>query len=286
MNRLRRVARAPRLAPVLLHPRVRHVVARALALRFLAAARQTTDPLDFVRAELLGQAVRPRQGLHTLRGSGQRILVTHGRDLEAFYELFHRGEYVPPGDVASLLGPHQVSTVLDIGANVGMFSIWASTRWPQARIVAFEPDPSNVATMRDCLAASGVTVDLVEAAAGTQDGEVTFAGDLGGGSHVARPGEAGFSVPMVDIFDHLDGADLVKIDIEGGEWPILADPRLAHAKVRVLAMEYHRVGAPFLPALDAARAALEGAGFTTGFARPNEWGHGILWAWRPDPAEG
>jgi FkbM family methyltransferase len=173
-----------------------------------------------------------------------------------------------------------VSTILDVGANVGMFSIWAASVWPDARIVAFEPERANVATMRKCLAVSGVTVDLIEAAAGTRHGEVVFAGDLGGGSHIALPGEAGVTVPMVDLFDYLSDADFVKIDIEGGEWPILADPRLADTGPLVLAMEYHRVGAPFLPALDAARSALEGAGFTTGHARPNEWGHGILWAWK------
>ena len=30
-------------------------------------------------------------------------------------------------------------TVLDIGANVGSFSIWASQRWPGCSIFAFEP---------------------------------------------------------------------------------------------------------------------------------------------------
>ncbi|MBK9475631.1 MAG: FkbM family methyltransferase [Tetrasphaera sp.] len=279
MNALRRAARHPLLARVVLRPRVRATIARVLALRFLSAAFATTTPLAFVGAELLGQARGPRPRTHTLRGSGRPVVVTHGRDLEAFYELFHRGEYQAPDELAPLLSRERVSTVLDVGANVGMFSIWAATQWPQARIVAFEPDPTNVATMRHGLAVSGVSVDLIDAAAGITHGTVTFVGELGGGSHIAAVGERGISVPMVDLFDYLAEADFLKLDIEGGEWPILADPRLAESGPLVIAMEYHRVGAPFLPALDAARAALESAGFTTGHARPNEWGHGILWAW-------
>lgn len=279
MNALRRAARHPLLAGVVLRPQVRATIARVLALRFLTAARATTTPLAFVSVELLGQASRPCARTHTLRGSGRAVVVTHGRDLEAFYELFHRGEYQPPDELAPLLSRERVKTVLDVGANVGMFSIWAATQWPQARIVAFEPDPTNVATMRHGLAVSGVSVDLIEAAAGTTKGTVTFVGDLGGGSHIASAGEQGMAVAMVDLFDYLSEADFLKLDIEGGEWPILTDPRLAETGPLVIAMEYHRVGAPFLPALNAARAALQTAGFSTGHARPNEWGHGILWAW-------
>lgn len=44
-----------------------------------------------------------------------------------------RGSYdVPVDDVAS---------VLDIGANVGAFSVWARKRWPRAAIDAYEPHP-------------------------------------------------------------------------------------------------------------------------------------------------
>jgi tRNA1(Val) A37 N6-methylase TrmN6 len=38
-------------------------------------------------------------------------------------------------------------TVLDIGANVGAFSIWADMRWPGSTIYAYEPHPGTFAML-------------------------------------------------------------------------------------------------------------------------------------------
>ena len=88
------------------------------------------------------------------------------------------------------------------------------------------------------------------------------------------------SIPAIDIFEHLFGADFVKMDIEGGEWPILADPRLADLGPMTWVIEFHRAGAPSLPAHEAARSLFEAAGFTVGHEELNYWGHGTLWAWK------
>ena len=59
---------------------------------------------------------------------------------------------------------------------------------------------------------------LVEAFAGAAAGTTSFAA----GQHaVSRAGE-GIEVPVVDVLPELTAADLVKIDVEGAEWPILA----------------------------------------------------------------
>jgi hypothetical protein len=126
-------------------------------------------------------------------------------------------------------------------------------------------------------------VTVVEAAASTTAGAMTFLEGLGSGSRLTTADEAdraGTTVDTVDVLPAFAAADLVKMDIEGGEWPILADPRLADCGPLVLVIEYHRVGAPSLPAGEAARRLLEGAGFTVGHVTPNHWGHGTMWAWK------
>ncbi len=118
---------------------------------------------------------------------------------------------------------------------------------------------------------------LHEAAVANADGEVRFAYDMGSGSHVASASESRvLTVPTIDLFPYLRRADLAKIDIEGAEWPILADPRLADLSSLVIVFEYHRVGAPSLPARDAADGILRAAGFATSDGSSNYWGHGIL----------
>ena len=107
-----------------------------------------------------------------------------------------------------------------------------------ADITAFEPARESVPIYRQW-AHGREHVTFIEAAAATADGTMRFADGFGGGSHVATEG-AGIEVPAVDVYPHLRDADFVKIDIEGGEWPILADPRLADLDDLVLVMEYHR----------------------------------------------
>jgi len=41
------------------------------------------------------------------------------------------------------IDPRKVKTVLDIGALIGSFSLWAHEKWPKAEIFAFEPDPES-----------------------------------------------------------------------------------------------------------------------------------------------
>ena len=86
------------------------------------------------------------------------------------------------------------------------------------------------------------------------------------------------SIPAVDIFDHLADADFVKMDIEGGEWPILADPRLADLGATWV-IEFHRAGRPrCLPTRRPGTSSRPRA--TVGHQVFNYWGHGTLWAWK------
>lgn len=275
MNLLRRIATLPGLRKVLLQPAVRSTVASFLALRFLRAALLTTSPLRFVVADLLTSRRQIRSW--PLRHGGT-ITLMHRRDLEAFHELMVAGEYEPPRALEPRLS--QPARILDLGGNIGMFTHWAHRRWPDAQITSFEPDPENLEVFRAGLEPTD-PIELIEAAAMTRTGHAVLAGGSGAGRRVsfsdhAVPG----SMPAVDIFDHLAEADFVKMDIEGGEWPILSDQRLSQLGNLVWVIEFHRAGAPSLPAHEAARSLFEAAGFSVGHVTLNYWGHGTLWAWK------
>jgi len=277
MNVLRRTASLPGVRVVLLHPRVRRTLASLLALRFLVAALATTQPFSVLSGEVFS---RGEVRVYRVRTTGVPVALQHGRDLEALFELFVRGEYDPPGPLRDRLSADAVHDVLDVGANVGMFSAWARGRWPTARIVAVEPAPENVSVLHEQARHDRLT-EVVEAAVGPADGATPFVEGWGAGGHVPRGLEVATTVVRtVDWFPLFAAADVVKMDIEGAEWPILGDPRLRELGRITLVMEYHRVGAPSLPAGDAARDLLEAAGFEVGHDTRNYWGHGTLWAWK------
>lgn len=118
--------------------------------------------------------------------------------------------------------PH---TLLDIGANIGAFSISAARRWPRARITAFEPEASNFAMLERNLAHAGVTaaVSPVRAAMWAPNVAELTVTDDGAGSVTSVQGD-GDTVPTVTLDAVVAGCghvDLAKIDIEGAEVDVL-----------------------------------------------------------------
>jgi FkbM family methyltransferase len=267
-SRLRELAR-----PVLGHPRV--LPAAALALR----AATTRDPVRFAGRELAG---REALVLYGLRSGPLRVGVRHGTgDVVTLGEVFHERDYAPPAEVLAALP--DAPRILDLGANVGMFGVDALQRWPKASVIAYEPDPDNAAVHSRVIGANGLgdRWTLVEAAAGAAGGVASFlTGQVALSRVVDGPlGGEVVQVEVVDVLDEVGRSDLVKIDVEGGEWPILADPRFAANPPRALAAEVHPEGCPAEDPLAEARRLLDAAGMAVHVV----WQRGpyaMLWAWR------
>lgn len=259
---LQRVGALPRVEPV-----------AALALR----ARCVRESGRFVARELLRSRAVAR---YHARAGGAPLLIRHrSADVVTLGEIFHRPDYAPPPQIAALLDGRPLR-ILDLGANVGLFGVFAAGRWPQAQVLAVEPDPDNLAVLRRCVALSGRgdAWQVVPAAAAAHDGTVAFEG---GGQSLSRiaPDAAG-SVPAIDALARLDGVDLLKMDIEGGEWAILDDPRFVAAAPAVTVLEYHPHLCPHPDPRAAVEAVFARAGQRIHTISARADGHGMLWAWR------
>ena len=104
---------------------------------------------------------------------------------------------------------------------------------------------------------------------------------VSGESFLSRVGgEGGVEVEVRDVLPLLDTADLAKIDIEGGEWPLLEDPRLATAGVRALVLELHQLEHGDQTYRDRAVQLLREAGFTTGPLFDERPDTACIWAWK------
>jgi FkbM family methyltransferase len=220
---------------------------------------------------------------HTRRGAVP-YFIRHGtRDVGIFSEIFIAGEYDPPPAVFELVAAlGRPPRIVDLGANVGLFAASCRERWPGAEITAVEPDPENLKLLRQT-AAGAAKIEVLAACAADHDGAVRFVAGQFAESHVADTDsrEATIEVPCVDVFRLAQSADLVKMDIEGSEWEILADPRLASLSARALVMEWHEQRCPHPDPRDAARAALRDAGFEVLCEHQPVPGNGTIWALRP-----
>lgn len=255
----------------------------ALARRAVRESRLVEDRPRYVAATVLGA-----RGLHRyrLRERDRTVWLGPG-DGWVFNEIFAGRVYDLPDEVAAVMGPEPL--VLDLGANVGFFGLYVLDAIPGSRVVGYEPDPGNLHRCRKNLASAIAAgrYELVEAAAGTASGQATFTASLGGRSHLGADDEGhGITVPVEDVLPRLAGADLAKIDIEGGEWSVLADPRLADAGPRAVALEFHAMGCPGSDPHATAVELLARAGYRTVSPRrpfgDDEFpeGQGMLWAVR------
>jgi FkbM family methyltransferase len=131
-------------------------------------------------------------------------------------------------------------SVLERGANVGYFTVQAAKAAPGLRQVAVEPHPFSLQICRANLALNQVSsVDLVGAAA-VADPAISSVRLLVPADQLATPTVAflpsdtelpadmtrdvasAIEVPAIDVRELLDGADLVKLDVEGQEHALLA----------------------------------------------------------------
>jgi FkbM family methyltransferase len=224
------------------------------------------------------ETVVRRQALagYRLRESGRIVHLRHRtQDLGGFTEVFVQRNYNPPVSALDILRelPHGFLAA-DLGANIGLFGVQLLGTRPDARLLAFEPDQANADVLRATMTANDAANrwQIIDACAATRDGGVAF---QGGEFLHSRIVEGPPNTKAIDVFPLIRNAELVKIDIEGAEGDILADPRFLDLQARLIAIEYH----PPHP-----RPWVEGrfreAGFTLQPFHERQPGVGEFWAWR------
>ncbi|MEO8589897.1 MAG: FkbM family methyltransferase [Flavobacteriales bacterium] len=171
--------------------------------------------------------------------AGPLIVRTGSSDLAIFDEVVMLRGYG-----FTLNKPPRV--ILDIGANIGMATLTFKRRYPDARVVAVEPDPENFDLLRRNTA-SLKGVELLQAALTPMDGMIGFERDglNPSGFHIRdlKTGEQGVpAISMRTLMERfgLERVDLLKLDIEGAEKELFEAADLAWMdRVDTIAVELH-----------------------------------------------
>lgn len=144
--------------------------------------------------------------------------------------------------------PFSPKTIVDAGANIGTTSIYFAHRYPDATIIAIEPEASNFAVLLRNVQPYPLIIPL-RAALWNRDGEIVVtepdpaSGASGKWGCVTHEGRGINKVPAITMDTLMrkmciDAIDLAKIDIEGAEREVFEDTRWLSG-LGCLMIEFH-----------------------------------------------
>ncbi|NIJ13375.1 FkbM family methyltransferase [Saccharomonospora amisosensis] len=132
---------------------------------------------------------------------------------------------------------------VDVGANVGVYSLWAAQLG--AKVYSLEPSPEAFDKLEENVALNDFAVKPMQYALADRPGKMLISKGQGTVNHLLRDPNAGGEEVLVDTLDNVLGdqrAAGVKIDVEGAERLVLegAQNALAEHRIRLLQLEWNR----------------------------------------------
>lgn len=224
---------------------------------FISVSEQHLQKVTVGRTPSLGDLTMLRAGDDLFRVSRVTILLPETgfeitlrigtSDVPTFEQIFVVREY------ASRNLPVTAETIVDIGANIGLASIYFGLKYPTARILSMEPDADNFALLQVNTAKLPVPPSCENAALWKFDGEIALhrhdesGAPLGAwGLRVSEDERAADSKTRCVRLDSLltlarfDHIDILKIDIEGAELEVFSSsPETWLDKVSLIIIETH-----------------------------------------------
>jgi FkbM family methyltransferase len=170
--------------------------------------------------------------------SGYRIAYRRPYEiLHTYKELFEKGIY-------QFSPPVNNPLIIDCGANIGLSVLYFKMLYPNAGIIAFEPDAGNFALLEKNVRNNNLTdVTLHNAAVWIHNDTIHFASSGSEASHIsAEPVVESVSVKafrLADLLQQHSTVAFLKIDIEGAEEAVLKDCANSLDRVQNLFLEYH-----------------------------------------------
>lgn len=142
--------------------------------------------------------------------------------------------------------------IIDAGANIGLTAIYLTNKYPNARIIAIEPESSNFALLKANVAAYP-NITPIQAALWDKNEKINLVdpglgewGYMTEGTDEAEKIEAdmrhavdALTVDKIMEMFNLDHVDILKVDIEGAEKEVFADTSAWIGKVDAIIAELH-----------------------------------------------
>lgn len=138
--------------------------------------------------------------------------------------------------------PLHPEVVVDLGAHIGLASLWFATQYDALTVIAVEPNAENASLAKHNFDRNNVPGIVLEAAAAPVAGvgrfTATSRSNMGRLSTEGEPVEL-ITMPQILELTPEGWIDLLKIDIEGGESALFSGPTDWLGHVGCIVAEFH-----------------------------------------------
>ncbi len=184
-----------------------------------------------------------------LRNGIQFEVKDKNSTLPIITEIWHDKVYGDLGELVDKTSP----VIIDIGGNIGVFSLFALSTIPGSMVYTFEPEPQNFICLERNIAINAMTgrcITTNKAICGTRGERSLFLTAANSGTNSMFTTSASASkievscITLEDIFTgfKIPACDLLKIDCEGAEYEILMQtPKHVFQKIKRIILEWHEV---------------------------------------------
>lgn len=207
--------------------------------------RTLFDYVEVTRSTDVKEILIAEEGVSFVLGDDRiRLYCPEHEARVAPIEVMNFGQYEPEETLVMDLLAVNARNILDVGANIGFYSIRFAKRFPEARVFAFEPMPTSHAFLQRNIAANSVggQVTCFNYGLSETNGTVEFFVSPTGGTNasmknVANAQDAVSIVGLTLTLDQWVGnqcvvPDFIKCDVEGAELLVFRGGRATLTKHR------------------------------------------------------
>jgi FkbM family methyltransferase len=129
--------------------------------------------------------------------------------------------------------------IIDCGANMGLALKYWKGIFPEARMIAIEPDENIFQTLKKNVETFSSQVRLLQGLLWTQEGRISFQADGRQGGRAGYGNQEVETYRLSNILKEFEQVDLLKIDIEGAEFSVVSEAESELWRVKRVFMEFH-----------------------------------------------
>jgi FkbM family methyltransferase len=179
----------------------------------------------------------------------RRVIARLGERSRLWVDLHRTGAsmvmYANPPDLPEMLVWRRAlkmgALFVDVGANVGTYTIWAAERG--AEVIALEPAPDTFGLLQENLSLNGYQVTAIQAAAGACCGTAKFTSGRDAGNRLDPNGPVQAQLLTIDSLIKDRTVTGMKVDVEGFEIEVIrgCSQALFEQRIELIQLEWNEM---------------------------------------------